>query len=98
MLIVSEDFGMDIISLLDDDGNEHQFELIDSIIQDETEYYALVPIDEEEESNEYYIMEVIEAENGEQELAEIDDDDLLDSLAEIFEARFAEAAEFDDEE
>ncbi len=95
---MSEDFGMDIISLLDDDGNEHQFELIDSIIQDETEYYALVPIDEEEESNEYYIMEVIEAENGEQELAEIDDDDLLDSLAEIFEARFAEAAEFDDEE
>lgn len=95
---MSEDFGMDIISLLDDDGNEHQFELIDSIIQDETEYYALVPIDEDEESNEYYIMEVIEAENGEQELAEIDDDDLLDSLAEIFEARFAEAAEFDDEE
>lgn len=96
---MSEDFGMDIITLLDDDGKGHQFELIDSIIQDETEYYALVPIDEGEESDEYYIMEVIETEDGDQELAELDDDDLLDSLAEIFEARFAEAAaEFDDEE
>ena len=43
----------------------------------------------------YYIFEAIE-EDGEQQLAEVEDDELLDQLAEIFESRFDEL--YDDED
>lgn len=45
----------------------------------------------------YYIFEVIE-EDGEEQLQEVDDDALLDKLAEIFEERFNEAYFEDGEE
>ena len=38
----------------------------------------------------YYIFEVIE-EDGEEQLQEVEDDALLDKLADIFESRFNEA-------
>ena len=45
----------------------------------------------------YYIFEEIE-EDGEQQLAEVEDEDLLDELAEIFESRFDELYDDEDEE
>ncbi len=45
----------------------------------------------------YYIFEVIE-EDGEEQLQEVEDDELLDKLAAIFEERFNEAYFDEDEE
>ena len=97
---MEKDFAPDLITLIDEEGNEHNFEILDKIETEENEYYALYPIfDEAEESlqdsGEYYIMEAVITENGEEELAEIDDEALLDKLAEQFEKRFEEL--FDDE-
>ena len=44
----------------------------------------------------YYIFEAIE-ENGEQQLAEIEDEELLEKLAAQFESRFDELYEDDDD-
>ncbi len=98
---MDKDFAPDLITLIDEEGNEHNFEILDKIETEENEYYALYPIfDEAEESlqdsGEYYIMEAVITENGEEELAEIDDEALLDKLAEQFEKRFEEL--FDDED
>ena len=41
------------------------------------------------DSGEYYIMEAQDSEDG-WELSEVDDDDLIDKLAVIFEDRFAD--------
>lgn len=49
------------------------------------------------DADEYYIFEVVEDENGEEQLCEIEDDDLLDKLAEIFETRYAQAMEEEEE-
>ena len=73
----------------------------DKIIEDDKEYLALYPVfdsaeDSVNDSGEYYIMEVILSDDGEEELAELDDEDLLDRLAQQFEERFASM--FDDEE
>ncbi len=91
----------DLITLVDDEGQEHEFEIIDELDNDEGHYMALVPTQQEPEdlssdAETYYIFEVVE-EDGEEQLQEVDDDELLDKLAEIFEARFNEAY-FDEDE
>ncbi len=88
-------FEADLITLLDDEGQEHEFEIIDELDNDDGHYMALVPTLQEPEelssdAETYYIFEVIE-EDGEEQLQEVDDDELLDKLAEIFETRFNEA-------
>lgn len=97
----NEQFEAEIITLLDDEGQEHEFEVLDAIETDDGRFVALLPVDEsvEEEMGVYYIFEVIDGEDGEDQLAEVEDDDLLDSLAEIFESRIdALFEDCDDEE
>ncbi len=89
---------VDLISLLDDDGNEYEFEVLDEIDHKDGHYYALMPTfdmpDQDIESGStYMIFEAVEDENGDPQLAEIDDEDLLDELAEIFESHFDEMEE-----
>lgn len=85
----------DLITLIDDEGNEHEFEIIDELENDDGHYMALVPTQQEpeeisSEAETYYIFEVVEA-DGEEQLQEVEDDALLDQLAEIFESRFNDA-------
>ena len=85
----------DLITLIDDDGQEHEFEIIDELDTDDGHYMALVPTQQEpeeisSEAETYYIFEVVE-EDGEEQLQEVEDDALLDQLAEIFESRFNDA-------
>ena len=82
----------DLITLIDDEGKEHEFEIIDELENDDGHYMALVPTQQEpeeisSEAETYYIFEVVE-EDGEEQLQEVEDDALLDQLAEIFESRF----------
>lgn len=90
----------DLITLIDEDNVEHNFEILDTIENEKGFFYALYPIfdsaDESlDDSGEYYIMEVIE-EDGEEQLAEVEDDALLDELSAVFEKHFEEL--FDDTE
>lgn len=85
----------DLITLIDDEGQEHEFEIIDELENDEGHFMALVPTrpdpdDLASDAETYYIFEVIE-EDGEEQLQEVEDDALLDQLAELFETRFNEA-------
>ncbi len=94
---MDKDFAPDLITLIDDENVEHNFEILDTIENDKGLFYALYPVFDDADKavaddGEYYIMEVIE-EDGEEQLAEVDDDELLDELAEIFEKRFEELFE-----
>ena len=85
-------YSADLITLIDDEGNEHSFEILDVIENDDGCFYALLPNNESDINNlatddSYYIFEVID-EYGEQVLAEVEDDILLKKLANSFEARF----------
>lgn len=67
---------MEIITLEDEDGNEIDFEVVDSIEVDYTEYVLLAPVDPEEgEENAAYLFRVDEDENGDQMLVPVEDDD-----------------------
>ena len=104
--IENEDiYDADLITLTDEDGNEFEFEVMDEIDYKDGHYYALLPLFDDSENeisqdDTYMIFEAVEDENGDPQLAEIEDDDLLDELAEIFEAKMndAEGDETDDEE
>ncbi len=81
----------DIVTLVDDEGVEREFEVLDFIENSQGRFYALMPnfeLPEESLSSEetYFIFEIVD-ENGEEQLVEVDDDKLLDSLSEEFERR-----------
>lgn len=100
---LDNNYEADLISLLDEDGNEYEFEILDEMDYNDKHYYALMPLfDLPEEGidseNTYMIFEVVEDDDGEPQLAEVDDDALLDEIAEIFEARFDESAEDEESE
>ena len=78
----------DLISLLDEDGNEFNFEIIDAIESDEGRYLAMLPIFDDpkkmlEDSGELVIVKVGE-EDGEEYYYEIEDDDEYDFIADAF--------------
>lgn len=99
---MSEDYSNSLVSVLDEDGNEHQFEVLDAIETDEGRYVALLPIYTEAESaleddGELVILEVVN-DNGEDLLVPIEDDEVFDAIAEAFEERLAEYYEINEVE
>ena len=90
------------IVLLDEEGNEHQFELLDAIETDDGRYVALLPIYSEaedaiEDDGELVILEVVNDE-GEDLLVPIEDDEMFENIAGIFEERLAEYYEINEVE
>ena len=99
---MNEDFSPDLLTLVDEDGQEHEFEILDIIENDEGCFYALLPTfedpqDQVEADGSYYIFQAFE-EYGEQQLAEVEDDELADRLAAEFEKRFDEMFEAEESE
>lgn len=99
---MQDDFGPDLLTLVDDEGNEHEFEILDVIDNEDGCFYALLPTfsdpqDKVDAEGTYYIFESIE-EDGEQQLAEVEDEALLDKLAQQFESRFEELYSDEDED
>ena len=102
---MSEEFGPDFISVTDEDGNEFELEMVDTLEHNGITYYAMVPavaeneetgepvdVDADDEEYGLVIMKVIE-ENGEELLSTPDSDEELDEIYSLFMERF-----FEDEE
>lgn len=97
---MSEEYGNDLVTVVDDEGNQHQFEVLDAIETDDGRYVALVPVydnpsDLINDDGELVILTVKE-ENGEDLLLPIEDDDEFDEIAEIFEERLADLYEVEE--
>lgn len=80
-----------IVTLLDEDGTEHEFEHIGSLEHDGSTYVALVPAYDDPEQmldsdGELVILKVVyDEEAGEDVLAAIEDDDEFNAVSEKFE-------------
>lgn len=93
---MTNEFSPDIITLIDDNGKEHIFEILDTIENEKGCFYALFPKNSNSESDaNYYIFELLD-ENDEPLLAEVQDDTLLNELAEIFESHFEDLYEINE--
>ena len=97
---MSEEFGNDLVTVVDDEGNQHQFEIVDAIETDDGRYVALLPVydnpaDMVDGDGELVILTVKE-EDGEDLLLTIDDDEEFEEIADIFEERLADLYEIEE--
>lgn len=69
-----------MITLLDDEGNEIECEVIDMFEFEEKEYVVLLPVDDEDP----YILRVDKDDDGNEVFAVIEDDDEFDKVAEAY--------------
>ena len=104
---MSEEFGPDFISVTDEDGNEFELELVDTLEHNGVTYFALFPaVGEDEETGEpidvdaddeeygLVIMKTI-MENGEEILTTPDSDEELEEVYNLFMERFFEEEDED---
>ena len=90
---MDNEYEADILTLVDEDGENYEFELIDRIENDKGEFLALIPLEEDYDSLSeytYYIFQVEPTEDGESELVEVTDTTLLNELSQEFEKRYEE--------
>lgn len=96
----------DVINLLDEEGNEHEFEIIDAVECDDQQYLALVPIFDEaedslEDSGELVILRVCDDEGGsddDQFLEAIEDEGEYTRVADMFMERLKDEFDFEEED
>lgn len=98
---MADEYTPDLVTLISDEGEEIEFEILSIIENEEGKFYVLYPYysnpaDSVNDPGEYYIFEVEEV-NGEEELAEIEDDEKLDRIAALFEQEYNEEFYGDDE-
>ncbi len=95
---MSEDERDDIIVLIGEDGEEVEFEHLDTVEMDGNEYVVLLPLDEQdnEEIDEVVILKVDHNEEGEDAFVTVDDEDELNSVFEEFKERMEEEYDFDE--
>ena len=92
---MSEDFGSDFITIVDDDVQEFELEVLDSMDYNGESYVAFLPANMDESDPDYgiIILRSVLDENGDELFESIDDDDQLQDVYEHFMVLL-----FDDEE
>ena len=82
-----------IMTLINEDGEEVEYEFIDSITYENEEYVVLLPV--EQEDCEAVIL-AVESDGDMENYVAVDDEDILSAVYEIFKERFADQLDFAD--
>ena len=84
-----------IITLKDEDGNDVEFEFLDLIEYDGTEYVVLLPVEESDEADEVVILKLEESENEDEEsYVGVEDQNVLNAVFAIFKDKFKDVFQF----
>ena len=83
---MSEEFGSDFVTIVDDDGQEFELEVLDTMDYNGNTYMAFLPADMEEDDPDYgiVILRSVLDEKGEELFESIDDEKELDDVYEHF--------------
>ena len=93
--ILLEDEELDnILTLTDENGEDAEFEYLDTIDYEGKEYIVLMPL--EEESNEILILEVQPVDEELENYVTVSDESILDGVYAIFKDRFKDILDFAD--
>lgn len=85
----------ELVILVDEDGGEHEFYLVDTMMVDGNRYAILLPSEEDEEDEgEVIILKIGKDQDGSEVYCEIEDDEEWEKVADAWE----EAASEDDDE
>ncbi len=88
------EFGPNLISLMDEEGQEHEFEFVDSLELEGSEYVALIPVydnpaDSLDDDGELVVLKVIQ-DSEEEYLEAIEDEDEFNNVSELFMDRLSD--------
>ena len=95
---MDNNYESEFYTLTDEDGNEIEFEVIDSAVIDGVEYFAMIPADAKEPVDgmiEYVVLKKEKDEDGDDIFVTIDDDDEFDKVADFFDDRFDSEEDYD---
>ena len=82
---MSEDYGSDFMTIMDENGDSFELELLGTFEHADQEYLAALPADMEETDPDFGIILLrVEEEDGEEVYATIDDDDELDAVYQTY--------------
>ena len=81
----------EVVTLVDEEGAEHDFTVIDIIEVEGAEYAIMLPVDEED--NEAIILKFSKDEEGNELLVDIEDDAEWEKVSEAWEEMIAEEEE-----
>ena len=86
-----------VITLTDSDGSDVDFEGLDIIPYNDHEYAVLLPVDDESDSPEAVILELLEAEedNEEDMLQGVEDEEILNAVFNLFMEKNADEFQFE---
>ncbi len=83
---MSSEYGSDFITIVDDDGQEFELEVIESMDYNGKTYMSFLPADLPEDDPDYgfILLRVVEDENGDEVFESIDDESELKDVYERF--------------
>lgn len=81
----------EVVTLVDEEGAEHDFTVIDIIEVEGAEYAIMLPVDEE--NNEAIILKFSKDEDGNELLVDIEDDEEWEKVSDAWEEMIAEEEE-----
>ena len=86
-----------VITLTDSDGSDVDFEVLDIVPYKEHEYVVMLPVDDESDSPEAVILELLEAEedNEEDMLQGVEDEEILNAVFNLFREKNADEFQFE---
>jgi len=96
--LMNEEFGNDIVTLTDDEGNELVLEHLDTVEYNGMTYLAFIPEEMSVEDSYELIIMKVEQENGEEMLVTLDDEDELAEMFQIFSERLEDTFEEEEED
>ena len=92
--ILNEEEEVSILTLTDDNGNDVDFEYLDSIEYSGKEYLVLMPM--EEEATEIVILEIEPVDEENENYLAVEDEGVLNAVFGIFKEKFQDVLEFED--
>ena len=86
-----------VLTLTDSDGSVVDFEVLDIVPYKEHEYVVMLPVDDESDSPEAVILELLEAEedNEEDMLQGVEDEEILNAVFNLFMEKNADEFQFE---
>ena len=90
-----------IVVLVDENGENVEFEHLDTIEMNGSEYVVLLPLEEgndDGEVDEVIILKIERNDEGEDTFVTVEDEDILNEVFEEFKERMEEFADFEEEE
>lgn len=83
-----------VMTLVNENGGEVEYEFVDSITYENAEYVVLLPV--EDGDCEAVILAVEEAEDDMENYVAVEDEEILSAVYEIFKEHYADQLDFED--